>query len=96
PAHFVHLAYLNYFVTYGVIGAIPLFAMIALILFKGWRGSLRPGAPRLLRLSVIYVYGFLVLSLTTNLLAMYVVFWMLLGFTAQLASWRPAPEPATT
>ena len=89
PYHYVHLSYWNYIVTYGLVGAIPMILLIFTGGFRCWRASLHPAADPLLREIVIFMAGFLTVSLSANLLSIYVVFWILFGIGLQLASATP-------
>ena len=85
PAHMVHLAYLNYVITYGLLGSLPFFLAIAVAFIYVWRSSLLPDAPPLLKDISPFVYGFLVLSFTVNLLSVYIVFWSLFGLALRVS-----------
>ena len=91
PTHFVHLAYLNLVITYGIIGSLLILTGVALVFLLMWRASLTPYAPLVLKEVTLFVYGFLLLTFTVNLLSVYLVFWILLGVGAQMATidWRP-------
>jgi len=89
PYHYVHLSYWNYIVTYGLVGAIPMIFLLFSGAFRAWRASLHPRADPLLKEIVIFIAGFLTVSLSANLLSIYVVFWVLYGIALQLASQTP-------
>jgi hypothetical protein len=92
PYHFVHVSYLNYLITYGVVGAVPLCILIGIGFLVIWRASLRRGAPPLLGTISLFLCSYLVLAFTANMLSVYIVLWVLMGVGVRLASvsnsWR--------
>lgn len=83
--HYVHFAYLNYLVNYGVVGALVFFALLAGLMWDLGNAASRPAAPPLIRFVTYFLLGNLVVTATASLISVSLLFWIMLGVGTRMA-----------